>query len=64
MYEKGINPDVAICNCIIDHLCFKKRIPEALEIFGEMNDRHCQADVATYNSLIKHLCKIKRMEKV
>ncbi|GJN05792.1 hypothetical protein PR202_ga23457 [Eleusine coracana subsp. coracana] len=64
MREKGTNPDVAICNCIIDHLCFKKKIPEALEIFGEMNDQHCQADVATYNTLIKHLCKIRRMEKV
>ncbi|XP_015064574.1 putative pentatricopeptide repeat-containing protein At3g15200, partial [Solanum pennellii] len=28
MWEKGC---VAICNCIIDGLCFKKRIPEALE---------------------------------
>lgn len=33
MWEKGINPDVAICNCVIDQLCFKKKIPEALEIF-------------------------------
>uniref|UniRef100_K4BIJ4 Pentacotripeptide-repeat region of PRORP domain-containing protein n=1 Tax=Solanum lycopersicum TaxID=4081 RepID=K4BIJ4_SOLLC len=31
MWEKGCKPDVAICNCIIDGLCFKKRIPEALE---------------------------------
>ncbi|KAL2476373.1 putative Pentatricopeptide repeat-containing protein [Abeliophyllum distichum] len=27
MSEKGCRPDVAICNCIIDGLCFKKRIP-------------------------------------
>lgn len=57
-------PDVTICNCVIDGLCFKKRIPEALEIFHEMVQRNCHPNVATYNSLIKHLCKIQRMEKV
>ncbi|PIA36570.1 hypothetical protein AQUCO_03300039v1 [Aquilegia coerulea] len=57
-------PDVAICNCVIDALCFKKRIPEALVIFEEMKEKGCPPDVATYNSLIKHLCKIVRMEKV
>ncbi|KAF3777046.1 putative pentatricopeptide repeat-containing protein [Nymphaea thermarum] len=63
MWAKGCKPDVAICNCIIDALCFKKKVPEALNIFSEMNERGCMADVATYNSLIKHLCKIRRMEK-
>ncbi|KAF3778943.1 putative pentatricopeptide repeat-containing protein [Nymphaea thermarum] len=38
-------------------------VPEALNIFSEMNERGCMADVATYNSLIKHFCKIRRMEK-
>ena len=50
MWEQGCNP-----GC---------KIPEALEIFGEMNVRGCLPDVVTYNSLIKHLCKIRRMEKV
>ncbi|KAF6155874.1 hypothetical protein GIB67_039205 [Kingdonia uniflora] len=66
MWKKGftLTPDVAICNCIIDALCFKKRIPEALDIFGKMNERGCSPNVVTYNSLIKHLCHIQRMEKV
>uniref|UniRef100_A0A2N9FRW3 Pentacotripeptide-repeat region of PRORP domain-containing protein n=1 Tax=Fagus sylvatica TaxID=28930 RepID=A0A2N9FRW3_FAGSY len=64
MWKKGLNPDVVICNCIIDALCFKKRIPEALQVFTEMKQQGCPPDVATYNSLIKHLCKIQRMEKV
>ncbi|KAK6134555.1 hypothetical protein DH2020_031725 [Rehmannia glutinosa] len=63
MWEKGFNPDVAICNTVIDGLCFKKRIPHALEVFDEMSNRDCPPNVATYNTLIKHLCKIQRMEK-
>ncbi|KAK6134589.1 hypothetical protein DH2020_031648 [Rehmannia glutinosa] len=64
MWEKGFNPDVAICNTVIDGLCFKKRIPDALQVFDEMSMRDCPPNVATYNTLIKHLCKIQRMEKV
>ncbi|KAG6528138.1 hypothetical protein ZIOFF_010287 [Zingiber officinale] len=44
IWEKGCDPDVIICNCIIDTLCFKK-VPQALEIFSEMNDRGCLPDV-------------------
>ncbi|KAG5546189.1 hypothetical protein RHGRI_018388 [Rhododendron griersonianum] len=64
IWEMGCDPDVTICNCVIDGLCFKKRIPEALAIFQEMNERGCLLNVATYNTLIKHLRKIRRMEKV
>lgn len=65
MWDKGIvKPDAVICNCIIDALCFKKRIPEALEVFQDMNKRGCVPNVATYNCLIKYLCKIRRWEKV
>ncbi|KAG5054448.1 hypothetical protein JHK85_006958 [Glycine max] len=61
---KGGKPDVVICNCIIDALCFKKRIPEALKIFCDMSERGCEPNVATYNFLIKYMCNIQRMEKV
>ncbi|KAG8046068.1 hypothetical protein GUJ93_ZPchr0008g11743 [Zizania palustris] len=44
VWEKGINPDVAICNGIIDQLCCTKRIPEAFEGFDETNGHGCQAD--------------------
>ncbi|XP_028793090.1 putative pentatricopeptide repeat-containing protein At3g15200 [Neltuma alba] len=65
MWDKGmVEPDVVICNCIIDALCFKKRIPEALEVFQDMNKRGCLTNVATYNCLIKYMCKIGRQEKV
>lgn len=62
--DDSCKPDVVICNCVIDGLCFKKRIPEALQVFHDMKERGCLPNVATYNSLIKHLCKIRRMEKV
>lgn len=62
--DESCKPDVVICNCVIDGLCFKKRIPEALQVFRDMKERGCQPNVATYNSLIKHLCKIRRMDKV
>ncbi|GFP79656.1 putative pentatricopeptide repeat-containing protein at3g15200 [Phtheirospermum japonicum] len=65
MWENSLDPDVTICNNVIDGLCFKKRIPEALRIFDEMSEkRGCSPNVATYNTLIKHLCKIRRMDKV
>ncbi|OMO88940.1 hypothetical protein CCACVL1_08099 [Corchorus capsularis] len=64
MWEKGWNPDVVICNCVIDALCFMKRIPEALEVFREISEHGPVPNAATYNSLIKHLCKIQRMENV
>ncbi|GER53841.1 pentatricopeptide repeat-containing protein [Striga asiatica] len=57
-------PDVPTCNTVIDGLCFKKRIPEALDIFNEMGKRGCPPNVVTYNTLIKHMCKIRRMDKV
>ncbi|CAA0816003.1 Putative pentatricopeptide repeat-containing protein [Striga hermonthica] len=57
-------PDVPTCNAVIDGLCFKKRIPEALEIFKEMGKMGCPPNVVTYNTLIKHMCKIRRMDKV
>lgn len=64
MWEMQCKPDVVICNCVIDALCFKKRVPEALAVFEGMKERGCLPNVATYNSLIKHMCKIGRMEKV
>ncbi|KAM1169012.1 hypothetical protein PS2_030593 [Malus domestica] len=60
MWDQGCNPDVVTCNCIIDALCFKKRIPCALEVYA----RRCCPNAATYNSLIKHLCKVRCMEMV
>ena len=32
MWDKGGKPDVVICNCIIDALCFKKRIPDVASL--------------------------------
>ncbi|KAG5046754.1 hypothetical protein JHK86_016160 [Glycine max] len=32
MWGKGGKPDVVICNCIIDALCFKKRIPDVASL--------------------------------
>ncbi|EPS62708.1 hypothetical protein M569_12080, partial [Genlisea aurea] len=65
MREKGCEPDSAICNTVIDGLCFKKRIPEALQLFDEMSTVYynCPPTVATYNSLVKHMCKIRRTEE-
>ncbi|KAF7822685.1 putative pentatricopeptide repeat-containing protein [Senna tora] len=67
MWDEGmVKPDVVICNCIIDALCFKKRIPEAMEIFHDMKKQGCLPlpNVVTYNCLIKYLCKIGRLELV
>ncbi|KAK1320194.1 hypothetical protein QJS10_CPA03g00842 [Acorus calamus] len=61
--DGGSEPDVTICNCIIDALCFKKRVPEALEVFAEMDGKGCAPNTVTYNCLIKHLCRIRRLEK-
>jgi len=30
--DDSCKPDVVICSCVIDGLCFKKRIPEALQV--------------------------------
>ncbi|KAJ1403467.1 Tetratricopeptide-like helical domain superfamily [Sesbania bispinosa] len=63
-------PDVVICNCIIDALCFKKRVPEALEhlckirrmekvyeLVEEMERRKgcCLPNAVTYCYLLKSL---------
>ena len=36
MCKNDFYPYVVICNCIIDALFFKKRIPETLQVFKEM----------------------------
>lgn len=65
MCDKGYELDVTIFNCVINALCFKKRIPEALDIYREMKERDCPPpNVVTYNTLIKYLSKIRRMENV
>lgn len=53
-----------ICNNMINALCFKNRIPEALELLRSMPERGCEPTTATYNTLIKYMIKIGRTEKV
>lgn len=49
---------MAICNCIIHALQFKKRIHEALDVLKEMSEQGCLLNVMNCNLLIKHLQEI------
>lgn len=49
---------MAICNCIIHALQFKKRIHEALDVLKEMSEQGCLLNVMSCNLLIKHLQEI------
>ncbi|KAL4185067.1 hypothetical protein AMTRI_Chr10g228780 [Amborella trichopoda] len=63
MYHNGLNPDVVTYNTLVNVLCKRNKVEEALALHKEMGKRGCQPDVVTYNTVIDGLCKGGRMEE-
>lgn len=63
MVRKGINPDVASYNALINGLCKSFRISEAVELFEEMIESGCYPDEHTYSLVIGGLCREEKLSK-
>ncbi|CAJ1347005.1 unnamed protein product, partial [Effrenium voratum] len=59
---KGLVPNIITYNAVISACEKGRRLPEALEVFCQMQDRRTRADLCTYNALISTCEKCNRME--
>jgi pentatricopeptide repeat protein len=57
MIHRGFSPDIVTYNSLINGLCKRGRIQEALNLFEKLQAEGIQPDSITYNTLICWLCR-------
>ncbi|OMO97150.1 hypothetical protein COLO4_14849 [Corchorus olitorius] len=63
MKNKGCQPDEFTYNMLIDNLCLRGKLEEALALLKDMESSGCARNVITYNTLIDGFCKNKRIQE-
>ncbi|PKI38770.1 hypothetical protein CRG98_040883 [Punica granatum] len=51
MIQSGIEPDIAICNSLIDGCCLEDRLKDARKLLDFMVQRGCYPNAINYNTM-------------
>ncbi|KAL4375028.1 hypothetical protein AHAS_Ahas05G0240800 [Arachis hypogaea] len=62
LFLRGYRPDIWTYNIMINELCKKRLLKEALAYLSKMEDNVCSIDIRTYNIIIYGLCEGGRLK--